>query len=178
LNIVAKCQELGIYNDAQIAYVLATVEHETNNTFKPVREAYWLLSRFSYRKGSYKGKQAYNRFMRTHLPMKKYYPYYGRGFVQLTWKRNYQKFTKILNNEYGKDVDLVRNPDDALDFDNSLIILIHGMIYGTFSGKKLNDYINDDIIDFVNARKIINGTDKAVHISRLSSKYLNKLKEF
>ena len=47
--------------------VLATVEWETNKTFQPVREAYWLNE----------------DWRRAHL---KYYPYYGRGFVQLTWK--------------------------------------------------------------------------------------------
>ena len=40
--IKSACGSQGIGLKAQIAYVLATVDHETAHTFKPVREAYWL----------------------------------------------------------------------------------------------------------------------------------------
>ena len=41
-------------------------------------------------------------------PRPKYFPYYGRGWIQLTWKDNYIKCGKLLK------VDLVGNPDLAL----------------------------------------------------------------
>jgi hypothetical protein len=44
--------------------------------------------------------------------------------------------------------------------DISLFVIVHGMINGTFTGKKLADYINGDRLDFNNARRIINGTDR------------------
>jgi predicted chitinase len=145
--ITLKCRELGIVKPEQIQYVIATVDHETAGTFRPVEEAYWLNNAESYRRRKFK-----------------YYPYYGRGFVQLTHKRNYQKFAQIMN------IDLVGNPDLALEFNNSLFILIYGMMHGTFTGKKLDDYFNGGGSDFIHARKIINGMDKAKKIAFLAQK--------
>ena len=53
-----------------LAYMLATVFHETAYTIQPVRE---------------KGGEAY-------LRSKKYYPWVGEGLVQVTWKVNHNKF--------------------------------------------------------------------------------------
>ena len=143
--ITLKCRELGVLKSEQIQYVIATVEHETAGTFKPVEEAYWISNAEAYRKRKFK-----------------YYPYYGRGFVQLTHKYNYEKFSKIMN------IDLVGNPELALEFDNSLFILIYGMMHGIFTGKKLDDYFNKGGSNFIKARKIINGTDKAKKIALLA----------
>jgi len=143
--ITSKCREMGIDRVEQIQYVIATVEHETAGTFEPVEEAYWVKNPDKWRRKNLK-----------------YYPYYGRGFVQLTHKYNYAKFSKIMG------IDLVGKPELALDFDNSLFILIYGMIHGTFTGKKLDDYFNDAGSNFVKARKIINGMDKARKIALLA----------
>lgn len=58
-------------------------------------------------------------------------------------------------------IDLVNNPDLALKPDIAAKIMIVGMSEGTFTGKKLSDYFNNEISDAYNARKIINGRDKA-----------------
>jgi len=120
------------------AYVLATVFHETNQTFEPVKEAYWLSE--NWRKKNLR-----------------YYPWYGRGFVQLTWEANYRKMTKKLG------VDLITNPDNAMEFDIAYNILVVGMVDGDFTGKKLSDYWEDHPLggyDYARARQIVNGTDK------------------
>ena len=156
--IIDKCYEFGVFMLEHIAYILATVSHETNGTFKPVEEAYWLSD-------IWRSKHLY------------YYPYYGRGYVQITHKKNYNKFSKILHYQYYITVDLVKNPDRAMEKDIAIIILIHGMTSGSFTGKELLDYINDDIIDFINARRIINGKDKAKSIAEKAEEYLRKLKE-
>jgi len=109
--IIDECKKQGIGLRDQIAYVLATTQHETNNTFQPVREAYYLGDR----------AEAYRRTLN-------YYPYYGRGYVQLTWDRNYQTYADLL----GKD--LVLNPDLALQPDAALFVLVHGFKVGTFYG--------------------------------------------
>lgn len=148
--IIWECRnhELGL--KSQIAYVLATVEHETAGTFKPVKEAYWLDE--NWRKNNLR-----------------YYPYYGRGFVQLTWRENYQKYSKILG------VDLVKNPDILLEPNVSLFILVHGFRHGTFTGAKIADYLNYSRKDYVNARRCINGTDKAREIANIAKKWEIKL---
>lgn len=145
--ITWECKAQGIGFKSQTAYVLATTEWETAQTFKPVREAFWM--REEWRKKNFV-----------------YYPFYGRGLVQLTWLRNYQLYSKILG------IDLVKNPDLAMDSNIALFILVHGFKTGTFTGRKITDYINENRTDFVGARRCINGTDKASTIANLAEKYL------
>ena len=148
-----ECASQGIGLKAQIAYVLATVDHETAHTFKPVREAYWL-----------KDPDAY---LKTHHA--DYYPYYGRGYVQLTWEGNYKKYGQLVQK------DLVGNPDLALDPEVALFVLVHGFKNGAFTGHKLADHVNADKTDFLNARRCINGTDKNHEIADIAQKYLAQL---
>lgn len=138
-------QDIGL--NTQIAYVLATTQWETNQTFQPVREAYWLSD--DWRKRNLR-----------------YYPFYGRGYVQITWKNNYEKYAELL------DVDLVSNPDIAMQPEISLFILVHGFKTGIFTGRKITDYIDSSKSDFVAARRCINGTDKAHEIADLARKFL------
>jgi predicted chitinase len=149
-SIIAACRVQGLTLPEQIAYVLATVEWETGRTFKPVKEAYWKSEAW---------RQANLR----------YFPFYGRGYVQLTWEANYRKYSQVS----GKD--LVGNPDLALDPQTALFILIHGFKTGAFTGKKITDYINSEGVDFFNARRCINGVDKAEEIAALAEKHLETL---
>lgn len=144
-KIVKKCRENGILKPEQIQYVLATVEHETAGKFQPVKETFWEDEEWRKKK-------------------LKYYPYYGRGFVQITWKANYEKFGKLLN------LDLVGSPDLALESDTALSILVIGMRDGLFTGKKLGDYMNENGSNFIDARRIVNGLDKATSIAYLAQK--------
>lgn len=166
--IIDACLQNGITKAEQIQYVVATVDHETNGTFRPIREAYWVHDKFIRKYGVLGGTRLWIRWAKSHfvtpVTKKRYFPYYGRGFVQITWKSNYEKFSKILN------IDLVEDPDLALDFDNALFILIYGMKNGTFTGRKLSDYFNHKGSDFVGARKIINGKDKAQKIALMAQK--------
>lgn len=147
--IIKTCKEYGLLRN-QAAYVLATTEWETARTFEPVKEAYWLSE--DWRKKNLR-----------------YYPWYGRGFVQLTWEENYKKAgTKI-------GVDLIKNPDAAMEPNNAAKILVLGMKEGWFTGKKLSDYITLRASDFRNARRIVNGLDKAAEIEKLAQKYDREL---
>lgn len=131
----------------KLAYVFATVYLETAHTMQPIAE-----------RGS-------NEYLRA----KKYWPFIGRGYVQLTWERNYADWSKRLG------VDLVRNPDLAMDPEFAGQILVQGMMLGTFTGKKLDDFINDDLCNFAEARRIINGTDKANVIAGFAGHFLMAL---
>lgn len=147
-SMIKELKEAG-FTRKQMAYILATVKHETNNTFKPVAEAYWLKNS--------------EEWLRKHHP--DYYPYYGRGYVQITWKANYKKFGEILG------IDLVRHPELALKEDVALKILIIGFQDGLFTGKKISDYISGDKCDYVGARRCINGSDKAAKIAGYAFEY-------
>ena len=141
--VVAESEKEGLeYN--QTAYVLATAYHESAGTFLPVKEAYWLSE--NWRKQNLR-----------------YYPYYGRGLVQITWKENYSK----AGNKLGYGEQFANNPDMVMDQDISVKILVLGSKEGWFTGKKLSDYINRTTgkKDYKQARRIINGTDKAQKIA-------------
>lgn len=127
----------------EMAYVLATAYWETARTMKPVRE--------------YGGE--------TYLKKKKYYPYVGMGYVQLTWDYNYRKAGQKLG------VDFMSDPKKLLKSEYAVPIIILGMKEGWFTGKKLSDYITLQKSDFINARRIVNGTDKAKEIAELATKY-------
>jgi len=142
-----QCQAMGIGLSTQLSYVLATTQWETNQTFKPVREAYWLDE--NYRKRHFA-----------------YYPFYGRGFVQLTWEKNYKKYSEILG------VDMITEPDIAMQPKVALFVLVHGFKTGTFTGRKITDYIDATKTDFVLARRCINGNDKAHAIADIAKKFL------
>lgn len=143
--IINECLKEGLYRN-QIAYVLATTYWETAKTMKPVREAFWLSE--DWRKNNLR-----------------YYPWYGRGFVQLTWEENYIKAGKKLG------LDLTTNPDVVMSPEVSARIAVVGMKEGWFTGHKLSDYITLYKSDFKTARKIINGTDKASVIASLAREY-------
>lgn len=130
----------------QAAYLLATTKHETANTFAPIEE-------YGRGKGRPYGKP----------DPKTGHAYYGRGYVQLTWSKNYQTVGKALG------LPLYAKPELALKYDVAYKIMSYGMTHGTFTGVALSRYITDQRTDYVNARKIINGTDKADLIAGYAS---------
>lgn len=141
--ILDECKRQGIVGRNQLAYILATVQHETAGTFTPLDE--------------YGGRKT------------RYAPYWGRGYVQLTWKFNYQKYAEITG------VDLVNFPDEAKEPKTAAFILVHGFKHGTFTGLKIGNYIAGNTSDFINARRCINGTDKAALIASYARAWLEKL---
>lgn len=134
----------------QLSYFLATIAHETGFAFYPIKE-----------KRAKPGTNVY------HLQEKYWHTnMWGRGYVQITHLSNYSKFGELLK------IDLVANPDLALNKDISYKIASLGMREGLFTGKKLSDYINENKTDFLNARKIINGLDRAADIEKIAKAFL------
>lgn len=143
---------LGAFGEARwpiswAAYGLATAWHETNRTMQPVREAYWLSE----------------DWRRAHL---RYFPWYGRGYVQLTWQRNYENADHAL----GLNGGLVADPDCALRPDIAARICVWGMEGGAFTQKRLSDYLplsgKAGFDAYKGARRIINGTDQNEKVAK------------
>jgi len=133
------------------AYMLATTKRETAHTMLPIEE---------YGKGK---NRPYGKEVTVKDKSGKEYKntYYGRGYVQLTWDENYKKMSSALKT--GETLYLY--PDKVLEPDIAYKIMSHGMRHGVFTSRKLSDYINGGQCDYVNARRIINGTDVAQMIS-------------
>lgn len=124
-----------------------------------------------------------NRLVRTMEPVEEYgrgkgRPYgptgfWGRGYVQLTWETNYAKATRRLRELgylTGRE-DLVAAPALAMDPQIAARILFVGMTEGWFTGKKLSDYFRPGLSAPINARRIVNGTDKAALISTYHAQF-------
>lgn len=160
--ILDEIEALKITNKGQQAYIFATAYHEafdfngkqtgTIQRIVPIQEG---------------GSQAY-------LKNLWYYPYIGYGFVQVTHLKNYEKVQRAYKLIKGIDIDIVGNPKTLLDIKLSAFALVYGMQVGMFTGKKLNDYIGVKN-DFRNARKIVNGMDKASEIATHASNFLRCL---
>lgn len=144
----------------QAAYILATTWHETAHTMLPIEE---------YGKG--KGRKYGQHYdMDGSIYSDLDHIYYGRGYVQLTWLSNYAFAKKKLG------VDFVNYPEYALQKEHAVKILLTGMKEGWFTGRKLSDYINQSKKDYVNARRIINGTDKAQAIAGYANTFEKALR--
>lgn len=148
--LIDKALERKLHLD-DFSYILATTWHETASTMQPIRE---------YGKG--KGRKYGKPGKYGQVP-------YGRGYVQLTWDFNYERADK----ELGLKGKLLKNFDLALDPEVASLILFTGMKEGWFTGKGLNDYLDhvdegdkEDLREFANARRIINGTDKQIKIGK------------
>lgn len=144
----------GLKDFRWLAYMLATTIHETARTMQPIGE----FGRGKGRKYGVKGKHGQVA--------------YGRGYVQLTWDYNYERADK----ELGLNGALTRNYELALRPDIAAQIMFEGMIDGWFTGKKLSTYFTDAKADWKNARRIINGVDKADLIAGYGRAFLDALK--
>lgn len=85
----------------------------------------------------------------------------GRGYPQITWKENYEKFSPVVQ------VDLVNYPDMANRPDIGMQIVCHGFKYGWFRSRrgipyKISDFVGPDERDYVNARDCWNGDKNRV----------------
>ncbi|HZX79970.1 MAG TPA: peptidoglycan-binding protein [Lysobacter sp.] len=131
--IVQTCLENGVTDPRQIAYMLATAQHETRNFTAPEED----FGRSQARKLGYRGGEKY----------------FGRGYVHLTHKDNYEQMDRLL----GLNGALVRNPSMATDPEIAARIMVVGMRDGLFTGRKLDSYIDADSHDLYNARRTVNG---------------------
>lgn len=127
------------------AYILATVQHETWHTFEPIEEV-----------GRGRGKPYAPR-------------YFGRGYCQLTWLENYHRFGRLLG------VDLVNHPERALEPEIAATILFRGMVEGLYTGVGLGRFLSATRTDFVGARRVVNGTDRAARIAAMAVAYRHAL---
>ena len=158
-------------NDATMAdvrfqsYFLATAKHETANTFAPITE---LGNRKYFRKynaGTVIGQRLGN------TEPEDGWNFRGRGYVQITGRTNYQKFASLLG------IDLVGNPDLALQPDTAYKIASLGMVNGSFTGQKLEYYFHATLSNWLYARKIINGMDRADLIAGYAQKFCRGLSQ-
>lgn len=159
----------GVTDFRHYAYILATARGEVGTAFKPVREGFgddakarrdvaWL-----YR---------HDRISRNYaLP----HPvtgecYYGRGYAQVTHYSNYEWAAEYTGLPFLERPDLILQPDIAAK------VMAFGMRHGKFTKKKLSTYFGPKHTNWVAARRIINGTDRAEEFAELAKIFHRALK--
>ena len=153
-----------LYDLRWAAYMFATIKGETG-IYQPIPEgkALWSLSTGA---GKYaeevspKDPAGATYKNAAGQPVK--HRYYGRGYVQLTWLKNYRKLGAAI----GRGDTLVENPELALDPDVAYAIASLGMREGSFANDKagkpmsLKRFISGSYCKYKWARQIINGNDR------------------
>lgn len=146
-------------DDRWLAYCLATVHHETDKKMQPIEE-YGKGKGYKYGR---KLKQSGKPYTDTDNI------FYGRGYVQLTWYENYDKAGRKLGQDF------ISHPEKTLNPELASQIMFLGMEEGWFTGKRLSNYFNASRTDWVNARRIINGLDKANLIAGYAKFYYSAI---
>jgi putative chitinase len=186
--ILAAWKTHGDDDNRKLAYALATAHHETGRRFTAVIENLNYTSAARIRAvwpSRFKTEAAAEPFVRQpqKLANKVYggrlgndgpddgWMYRGRGLAQITGKDLYRRLSKLVG------IDLVANPDAALEVTTAAKILVVGLVQGLFTGKKLADYITPAKADFKNARATVNADVKANggKIADYAVTYLNAL---
>ena len=148
-------ETLNVGDARWLAYIFATFYHETGGEMLSTTEE--------------KGKGRRHTYGQVDPETGK--AYYGRGPSQLTHRRNYKLFGDRLG------LDLERKPELALEPYPAARILIDGMVYGLFTGKSLADYFPlGGESDWVEARRIVNGTDRAKLIANYALMFYAAIK--
>jgi len=170
--IIAECDNHDLTRH-QTAYVLATAFWETGRSMKPIKETVMAhhkdknpsdseviarLDRWSAKIG-----RTTNIYWRD--------GWLGRGYVQLTHRRNYEFAGQKLG------LDLVNAPEMVMKPDIAARILVQGMMDGWFTGRGLPQYVGNGVKDYINARRVVNGTDKAGEIAAIADQYEAVLKD-
>lgn len=152
-----------------LAYILATVYHETGKTMQPIEE----IGKGA--KKDYGKKLKYGHGVGKRIPYS--VPdkiYYGRGLVQATWYEIYDALTRVAMKQ-GKNWNFLQQPELMLQMEPSVWATFHGMTTGLFTGKSLMDYINIKKCNWKDARRIINGIDRAEDIAHYAITFHNAL---
>lgn len=159
--LLSEADKNGVTDQNQMAYILGTCWHECR--FKSIKEirakvgtSVWSMQEKYWHTG-----------------------YFGRGFSQLTKEANYKKFTLVVG------IDLVKNPDAVLIPEIGAKILVYGMVNGSFtalglsSKNRLSKYFKPgQPPDWLNARRIVNGTFQADKVASEALKILTAMIAF
>lgn len=168
--ILAACVGLPV---AFVAYALATAYHETAHTMQPVRENGG--SAYFRRMYDIQGDRPNVARRLGNLQPGDGALFCGRGYPQLTGRANYVR----ADRELGLGGSLIANPDRALEPPIAAAIMRRGMEEGWFTGRSFKSQLpeigsaSED--QFVAARRIINGQDRAGLIAGYAIQFQNAL---
>lgn len=151
-------EQRGDSDERRLAFILATARRESQSTFTAIREAPRCRDDEACRERVIGAMLARRAELKKRPPRPNYalpdsngHRYYGRGFIQLTFKENYADAGDKLG------IDLVNNPDKVLDPRIAAEILVRAMLEGWYGSRRpLSFYIGGSKEDWINARNNVN----------------------
>lgn len=146
-----------------LAYILGGVYAEVGKRMVPVREGFAATDAGA--RAAVAKLYASGRISRNYALPVNGVSYYGRGRIQNTHYDNYLK----LQNRFGYP--FVKQPDLLLESKIDATVTVRGHAEGIWTGKKLGDYFTPTRSDWTNARRIVNGTDRAAEIAGYAKKF-------
>lgn len=151
-RLLDTCRDEGVTDLRHVAYVLASVFHETGMRMQPVRETFARTDA-----GAVAALEKAWRAGKLGQVREPYWRkgWFGRGDIQITHQENYRRLGSAIG------VNLEDHPALALDPKISARIAVVGMRDGLFAKAKLADFFQAGFSDAVSARRIVNGKDKA-----------------
>lgn len=184
--IIDRATELGA-SKQQIAYMLATAEHETGGSMLPNVESLGYTSAGRIRQvwpSRFPTEESAQAYIRSPKALANFvyngrmgnrtgsddgWVYRGRGLAQITGRDNYRRLGQRIG------VDLESDPDKALEPAIAVDLLVIGSIEGLYTGHRLDRHVNRASCDYREARRVINGLDRAGHIAGLATGWERKL---
>lgn len=161
--ILDEWDKLRLSDQRWLAYALATAFHETGGRMQPIREAYGKSDAETMARLDREWAKPGHGALR--LVKEPYWRngWFGRGFVQLTHRENYERAGALIGE------DLIASPSRAMDPGIAARVLILGMVHGLFRynvaqrrRETLEIYFGNGPGRPVEARAIVNGGgDKA-----------------
>lgn len=156
---------------AWCAYALATAWHETAHSMQPIKE--FGGPSYFFRMYDPQGQRPSLAKANGNIHPGDGAKYFGRGYVQLTWRNNYRRTGDKIGYPLEGSPDLALRPDIAAQ------IMREGMEEGWFTGKAFSHFLprtgSADRAAFINARRIINGADKAGQIADYALQFQHAL---
>lgn len=183
MNVILDTWDASKFDDLRwLAYMFGTAYHETGATMQPIHE--YGSDAYFTRMYDVKGKRPGVAIQMGNNVPGDGIKYCGRGFVQLTWKINYQRAGVLLN------LPLVEKPDLAMQPDIAAKIMFEGMTREdmifedkssgnpsfSFTGRTLEQFFRGLRADWIGARSIINGSDHAFMIAETAKDFFSALK--
>lgn len=163
---IEEFEKRGLKDLRFLAYILATIYHETGATMEPIEEI------GKGRRKPYGMHLKYDNTVYTDTMN----IFYGRGHTQNTWYENYKALTRAAKLIGKPELDFFNHPELLLQVEPSIWATFYSMIRGLYTGKRLSQYFNEKVDDPEGARWIINRQDKAKEISEYHRIFLSALK--
>lgn len=156
---------------ADAAYALGTAFLETGGTMQPIKENGG--PKYFHRMYDIRGARPKKALELGNTTPGDGVKYCGRGYPQVTGRKNYARAEKIFG------APLVQNPDLMLEPDLAGKVMAHFMKLGLFTGRRLSDYLprqgRASRAEFTLARPIINGRDREDDVADFALEFQDAL---